>query len=330
MADNDPSEGNDPSAEAQVSSASDMTPEGGVDADVGDSPYRNLLVPLILVPAMIVVILLLVPLLMGTLYGKEASMDENLQRVLQGGANERTQAAFALVEQLAENNRALLMEEEVPWEVTDELQQNMASALDGLDAEEAQLQYVLASALLYLGDPAGLEGLRAILALGEDADPGAELRFQALLSLGIRGEDRSFKDVANFLSSEDTGLRTVAVGCLRFFSKELAQPSLREALGDNDLSVRLNAAIGLSWMGDPAGASILRDGAGMELYEAERDRDSARYARKDIVRDNRVKAIEALVRLQRPEDLAFLEAISANEEDLEVREAALRVIKTSE
>ena len=57
-------------------------------------------------------------------------------------------------------------------------------------------------------------------------------------------------------------------------------------------------------------------------------RDS-QYARQDIVRDNRVKAIEALIRLQRPEDRAFLEALSSDEEDLVVREAALRVLKNN-
>jgi HEAT repeat protein len=320
----------DPSQENQDSSSSEAMPDGGAAPDVASSPYKNLLVPLILVPAMIVVVLLLVPLLMGTLYGEEASMDQNLQRVLQGGANERTQAAFALVEQLAENNRALLLEEEIPWEVTDELQQNLVSALEGLDDGDPQLQYVLSSALMNLGDPAGLEGLRGILSLGEGADPGAELRFQALLSLGIRGESESFQDVANFLGSDDVGLRQVAAGCLRFFPKELSLPSLKEALGDNDLSVRLNAAIGLSWLGDASGASLLRDGAGEELYQAERDREPGSYARQDIVRDTRVKAIEALIRLQRPEDRAFLEGISADEEDLEVREAALRVAKTSD
>jgi len=319
----------DPSQESQGSSPGEPKTEAAAATEASSSPYKNLLVPLILVPAMIVVILLLVPLLMGTLYGEEASMDENLQRVLRGGANERTQAAFALVEQLAENNRALLMEEELPWEVTAELQKNLASALDGLEGEDPQLQYVLSSALLYMEDPAGLEGLREILSLGEEADPGAELRFQALLSLGIRGESETFQDVSNFLSSEDVGLRTVAAGCLRFFPAELSVPALKEALGDNDLSVRLNAAIGLSWLGDPSGATMLRDGAGLALYEAERGRDSLQYARLDIVRDNRVKAIEALIRLQRPEDRAFLETLSGDEEDLVVREAALRVLKNN-
>ena len=89
--------------------------------------------------------------------------------------------------------------------------------MGGLDDDEARLQYVLSSALLYLDDPAGLEGLLRVLALDEEADPGAELRFHALLSLGIRGEEASFKDVASFLTSSDVGLRTVAVGCLRFF-----------------------------------------------------------------------------------------------------------------
>lgn len=302
--------------------------EEAQESGEGASPYKNLLIPLVVVPALIVVVLLLGPLLFGSFFGKESTLEENLHRVLQGGSNERSQAAFALVEQLAENNRAILAGEELPWEVSDRLAPALTGALDGLDEDDAQLQYVLSSALLHLEDPAGLEGMRRILAFGEEADPGAELRFHALLSLGIRGEAETIEDIRAFLIVDDAGLRSVATGCLRFYPAELALPSLREAMGDHDLAVRLNAAIGLSWLGDPGGAILLRDGARRDLYEAERERDSRNYARADIVRENRVRALEALARLGRAEDRAFLEDISAGDDDLEVREAAMRALKS--
>ena len=63
----------------------------------GESPYKNLLVPLVVVPALIVMVLVLVFVLFGAVAGKEDSPRENLDRLLHGGFNERKQAAFNLV-----------------------------------------------------------------------------------------------------------------------------------------------------------------------------------------------------------------------------------------
>ena len=308
--------------------------EGGVEVSTEESeteltsPYRNLLFPLVVVPAMIVVVVLLVYTLVGAITGEEATVDENLHRVLHGGANERTQAAYALVAQLAENDRARIGGDELPWEVSEALAPKLTDALVGLGEDEVQLQYVLSSALLHLDDPAGIEGLRGILALGEEADPEGKLKFHALVSLGSRGSPETFGDVSSFLESEDQGLRSLAAGYLRFYSAELAVPSLKGSLGDLDLAVRLNAAISLSWFSDPAGAVVLRDGTRREIYEAERARNPRNYARAEVVRENRVRALEGLARLARVEDRALLEELAAGDEDLEVREAAMRAIKS--
>ena len=299
-----------------------------VDEAESTSPYRNLLFPLIVVPAMIVIVVLLVYTLVGAITGEEATVDENLHRVLHGGSNERTQAAYALVAQLAENDRARAGGEELPWEVSEALAPKLSDALEGLGGDEVQLQYVLSSALLHLDDPAGIEGLRGILALGDTADPEGKLKFHALVSLGSRGSPETFPDVSAFLESEDQGLRSISAGYLRFYPKELASPALKGALRDPDLAVRLNAAISLSWLGDPAGATLLRDGAREEAYQAERARDPRNYARAELVRENRVRALEGLARLGRPEDRELLEELAQEDGDLEVREAAMRALKS--
>ena len=290
------------------------------------SPYGNLLVPLVVVPAMIVVVVILVYTLVGAITGEEASLDENLHRVLHGGSNEREQAAFALVAQLAENDRARVNGAELPWELSNDLAPNLAGALEGLGEDEAQMRYVISSALYHLGDPAGLEGMRQILALGEDADPDGRLKFHALYCIGPRGEPETFEDVRAFLESEDEGLRILSAGFLRFYPRELAIPALKGVLGDHDLAVRLNAAISLSWLGDPAGAMLLKDGAGREIYEAERSRDPREYARPEVVRENRVRALEALARLGREGDRALFEELASGDEDLQVREAAMKAL----
>jgi hypothetical protein len=320
--------------ETPLSTSMNPSVEEGTDASFEGSgaepasPYRNLFFPLIVVPATIVVVVLLVYTLVGAITGEEATVDENLHRVLHGGSNERTQAAYALVAQLAENDRARIGGDELPWEVSEALAPKLSDALAGLGEDEVQLQYVLSSALLHLDDPAGIEGLRGILALGEEADPEGKLKFHALVSLGSRGSSETFGDVSAFLESEDQGLRSLAAGYLRFFPEELAVPALKGSLGDLDLAVRLNAAISLSWFGDPAGATLLRDGAQRDIYEAEKARNSRDYARNDVVRENRVRALEGLVRLARAEDRALLEELAEGDEDLEVREAAMRGLRS--
>ena len=62
--------------------------------------------------------------------------------------------------------------------------------------------------------------------------------------------------------------------------------------------------------------------------EAERARDPREYARLEVVRGNRVRALEGLARLGRAEDRDFFEELAAAAEDLEVREAAMRALGT--
>ena len=81
-----------------------MAPEsepGPEETQVGaPRPYSNLWVPLIIVPAAVIGVMLLVFVFFSAITGAEATPEENLRRMVQGGANERQQAAFNLVRQL--------------------------------------------------------------------------------------------------------------------------------------------------------------------------------------------------------------------------------------
>ena len=72
----------------------------------GESPYRNLWVPLVIVPAGIVIAIVIVFALFGAISGDEASLSENLARVVEGGKNDRQQALFNLARQATENHQA--------------------------------------------------------------------------------------------------------------------------------------------------------------------------------------------------------------------------------
>ena len=102
----------------QAPSGSDSSP-GGSEGDGGDgapdTPYRNLWVPLVLVPAALVIAILLVWVLFSGISGSEATLEQNLERIVAGGRNDRDQALFNLARQVSENQRAAREGEPPPW-----------------------------------------------------------------------------------------------------------------------------------------------------------------------------------------------------------------------
>ena len=65
-------------------------------AETGASPYQNLWVPLIVVPAGIVITIVVVMAIFGSLTGDEKTPAENLELVIHGGTNQAEQALFNL------------------------------------------------------------------------------------------------------------------------------------------------------------------------------------------------------------------------------------------
>ena len=92
----------DPDPEAPAQGDESAAPVSSSVEGEPEAPYRNLLVPLIVVPAGIVLALVLVFALFGLIAGDPASPQENLDKLINGGTNEREQAAFGLVLQAME------------------------------------------------------------------------------------------------------------------------------------------------------------------------------------------------------------------------------------
>ena len=102
--------------------------------------------------------------------------------------------------------------------------------------------------------------------------------------------------------------------------------ALRKALRDESIEVRGTAAISLSFLGDPSGAAVLQELTDLTTYESARVQNPEKFASALNVRENRIRAIDALSRLERPEDRERLEAIASGEADLDVREAAQKAL----
>jgi hypothetical protein len=295
--------------------------------DIAQSPYKNLFVPLVVVPALIVGVIVLVFLFFGAIQGRESSLGENLDRVITGGAGERTQAAFNMVVQLAENQEAKNAGKPLPWPVDESFLPKLHDAWIKAPADDPKIRLVLATMLAQLGDREGVPSLIALLDVPPADDADGFVRFNVLANLGALGDPRALDAIVDVLEhSTDEGLRSVAAIALQRIGGDKSRAALVGALEDGSFEVRANAALALAARGDASGASILRTLLDPTAYAAEHERDKKKFAQGLRISEARVMAIHALLALHRPEDRAAIVRLAEKEDDLAVREAAMKAL----
>jgi HEAT repeat protein len=290
--------------------------------DGDQSPYKNLWMPLVVVPGLIVIVLVLVFLAFGGIGGSEPSIADNLQDVMTGGKNERTQAAFMLSQKVSANSAAQLDGDPLPFPLPEDMTERVGEALRSTASEEYRTRFVLASLLAQLGDRDGVPGLLEVLGMPDSADPERELRFDVLVTLGTFGDARAVGPVVAYAEHPDHGLRSVVAIVLQKLSGPQVEPTLIGLLGDTELEVRANAAISLAKLGNAAGAGVLRSLLETEVYTLEHGRDERRFRSAEVVSRSRRKALSALARLGRSEDRAGVEGYR-EDPDLEFRAVVL-------
>jgi len=292
-----------------------------------DTPYRNLWVPLIVVPAGIVIAIVLIFALFGALSGDESSIDQNLEVVVRGGKNQREQALFSLARQASENVRAQAAGDELPWPVERGFDTRLKAALEGLDDDDHRTRLALAVLLASVDQREGVPVLLQILALPDTEDPGGELRFSAIQNLGQLGDERATEPVLAFLGHEDKGLRNVAAFALQKLPGPGVRDALEAALNDSSFEVRGTAALSLTKLEPPSerALDVLWDLLDRSTYAAINERDRTQFRRAELISASRVKAVEGLARMGALVERSELEALT-KDEDVHVAEAALKAI----
>ncbi len=306
-----------------------------------DSPYRNLWVPLVIVPALIVVVLVVVFVVFGAVATEARGPRENLERMREGGPNERQQAAFAFAGQVVEQARARDEGRTPEFAIDASLIPDLEAAFASTPADLPEQRFVLAMALAQLEADGAID--RLIEVLGNPADSGvgggdpssaeAVMRFNLMTHLGPLGarlgepqRERVLDALIPFLDGPDAGLRSAAAVALQRYPGERSRSALRGLLGSSDVELRGNAAIALSHLGDPSGADVLRELCAAELYASLNRAEPKKFAQGELVTRSRVLAVGGLARLGRAQDRELLEQLAAGEPDVEVREAAMRAL----
>lgn len=254
-------------------------------------------------------------------------MEENLAALVDGGTNERKQAATGLVTQVAANRSAREAGREPPFEAPADFLDRLEAAWRAMGADDnPYLRFALAKTLQEHGDPGVRGKLEELLALDGGRDPDAEVRLLSLLELGVLGDPAAAPAVIAFLEAPDHGLRVAAASALQSLPTEASVTALRGVLGDPELDVRGMAAISLSHLGDASGAAVLADLTDPATFEAVRAAEPRKYADPRLVQNARVRAVQALARLGRAEDQELLRRLAQGDADPAVREAAMRAL----
>ncbi len=294
----------------------------------GEGPYRNLWVPLVVVPFLVVGVLVLVYVFFGAIRGREATIEENLQRVIHGGANERKQAALSLAAQVEENRRAQAEGREPAWAVQGDLLRELRRAWDEIPPDDnPHIRLALAQLSAGYGDPDALAKLAGFLELSEAEDQRGELRAQAMVGLSWLGDPRAAEAMAPFLTHTDPFLRQAAAAALQRVPGPRSIEALRGLLDDPSLELRGQAAISLACLSDASGAAVLLELLRPETYARARAEDPGKFRSEVRVHETRLEALQALSRLARPEDRAFLESLAAEDQDPGVRERAMVILR---
>jgi len=316
-------------------------PEGSSAAAQPDSPYRNLLVPLIVVPALIVMVLVLVFALFGAIAGDESSPRDNLETLLHGGFNERQQAAFGLVRQILEAQQAKSEGREPEWQIDDSFLPRLRDARQDVgeieDAGDVAYPFVLSSLMAQMGDPEGVHQLIEMTRLSDGLDPEGEFRLNAAFTLGAIGRElaeperlAAARAMIDLLQAPDEGLVLGAAAALQNLPGPDTIPALRGTLGSRRADQRLQAALSLVALGDDAGAEVLAEMVHPEPYaaervEAERKNAPGRWA-PQRVSESRLKALEGLLELGRAPDRSQLERWAESDPDPLMRATARRLL----
>lgn len=304
-------------------------PQGGeVEANAPASPYKNLFVPLIVVPAIVVGVLVLVFALFGQIAGSEAGLAENVGRIIGGGKNEREQAVFSLVRQIEENRQAVDQGLEPPFPAEEGFEASLKEAWEAMRGEgEPASELSLTILLADLGDQDAVNALPDYFGLDEDDDPDGQLRFFALSTAARHGGPEMADDLIALLDGEDMAMRLGAATALQRMPGPKTADALAGQLGDPNPELRLLAANSLSYLGDDRGRIVLLDLLETEVYEAEHASNPKRFADPRLVIRARILAIEALARLADEEGMARIAVLAEGDESIEVREAAMIAIR---
>ena len=273
-----------------------------------------LAVQFFLIPLAVVGMVVLVYGGFRMLLSSERTPQELLSDVRVGGRERRWPAAYELSRLLSNPET----ETQFPGLGTDIVQ-----AFSQSDGDDPRVRRYLALALGRLNNPPAA-AVGELLASLED--PDTETRISVIWALASLGDATTVGEIAQMYQSDDSGVRKMAVYALGILSPDGRDAVLRTALEDSVADVQWNAAVALARHGNRDGMVVIGRMLDRGYVERMVTRTPTSDATIDPVSEVIVSGLQAAAALRASELRSSIEALSESDENLRVREVALKAL----
>ncbi len=292
-----------------------------VERETGAPPQATapaIAVQFFLIPLLVVGATVLVYIGFRGLLSEDRSATEYLTDIRSGGSNRRWPAAYELSRLMADP--AFANQEQAT------LAPELTKAFAESKNDDPRVRQYLALTLGRLTPPLPAEARQLLI----DAlnDPDGQTRISALWALGSTGDASVVPDIARMYESEDAGVRKMAVYALGSMPAGAGNDTLVRALEDAGADVQWNAAIALARHGRHDGVAVLR--RMLDRAYVERNVTRQQQARQEIdpVGEVMISGLRAIAALKEATLSAQVKALSTDDQDLKVRQAAVETLKT--
>ncbi len=226
--------------------------EGG-PTDAGTAFRRRMIYVYILWPAALAVVMAVAVGIFGVRSAEEVDPEVLVASLRTTDERQRTQAAFILAKYLkrrpGDDDATYRERLEGAYVITPEVLTRFENP-----TEAVEVRRYLALILGRIGDPRALPALRRALAQSDE-----DLLLNTLLALAQHRDAEATADVVRLSRLGAPEVRRVAIYTLTLLGTTEALARLEEALGDEAVLVRRQAALGLARHGNTAGEGIIAE-----------------------------------------------------------------------
>ena len=243
---------------------------------------------------------------------KEEETPESLIKSIKTGApSKRWQKAFELSNEL--NHQSGMIR-------SAGIMKEIIHVLNDKDHYDAKTRAYMAMALGRFHNEEALTALRGALKQVDEAeDP--EVPLFLMWTIGNFEKPELAQDVAPFLESKQSDLRKTAAYVLGVLGNREYRAKLRPLLEDPVHDVRWNSALSLARLSDGVGWEVLMKMLDRNYLRSEHQLNDSQIA--PIM----INAAKGFTLIRRGEAVAALEKVASEDQNLKVREAALRALQ---
>jgi hypothetical protein len=270
-----------------------------------------------LIPLLVVGATVLVYVGFRSLLTDDRSAEEYLTDIRSGGSNRRWPAAYELSRMMADPEFVKKEEAVLAPELT-------KAFAESKDDEDPRVRQYLALTLGRLS-PIPVDARQLLIEALNDKD--GQTRISAIWALGSTGDATVAPDLERLYASDDAGVRKMTVYALGSLPTDAGAATLIKALDDAEPDVQWNAAIALARHGRHEGVPILRRMLDRPYVERAVTRQQQAQEDVDPVGGVMISGLRAIAALKESTLSEPVRALSRDDSDLKVRQAALETLK---